>query len=270
MSFRLGDFRSQIDPKLLQKKGRGMRNDGRADDALRPVVITPGFNKHAEGSALIEVGDTRVLCTVSVEERVPHFLKGEGEGWVTAEYGMLPRSTTTRSQREASRGRPSGRTYEIQRLIGRSMRAVIDMAKLGERTLWLDCDVIQADGGTRTASITGGFVALVLALQHLKKKKKAFGELPLSDFVAATSVGKIGGAILLDLDYSEDSTAEVDMNVVKTGSGAFIEIQGTAEGNPFSDEEMQHLLAAADKGIKALIGKQRQVLGDVELLKPKS
>ena len=248
-----------------------MRHDGRADDELRPVVITPGFNKHAEGSALIEVGDTRVACTVSIDERVPQFLKGKGEGWITAEYGMLPRATTTRSQREASRGRPSGRTYEIQRLIGRSMRAVIDMAKLGERTLWLDCDVIQADGGTRTASITGGFVALVLALQHLrKKKKKGFGQLPLTDFVAATSVGKVGGEIKLDLDYSEDSSAEVDMNVVKTGNGAFIEIQGTAEDAPFSEEEMHGLLGAADKGIKELVAKQREILGDVELLKPKS
>lgn len=247
-----------------------MRHDGRADDELRPVVITPGFNKHAEGSALIEVGDTRVACTVSIEERVPQFLKGKGEGWITAEYGMLPRATTTRSQREASRGRPSGRTYEIQRLIGRSMRAVIEMSKLGERTLWLDCDVIQADGGTRTASITGGFVALVLALQRLKNKKKAFGKLPLTDFVAATSVGKVGGEIKLDLDYSEDSSAEVDMNVVKTGNGAFIEVQGTAEDAPFSEEEMHGLLGAADKGIKTLVEKQREVLGDVELLKPTS
>jgi len=246
-----------------------MRHDGRAADELRPVVITPGFNKHAEGSALIDVGDTRVSCTVSIEERVPQFLKGKGEGWITAEYGMLPRATTTRSQREASRGRPSGRTYEIQRLIGRSMRAVIDMAKLGERTLWLDCDVLQADGGTRTASITGGFVALVLALQHLRKKKKV-GQLPLTDFVAATSVGKVGGEIKLDLDYSEDSSAEVDMNVVKTGNGAFIEIQGTAEDAPFSEEEMHGLLGAADKGIKELVAKQREILGDVELLKPKS
>ncbi len=246
-----------------------MRHDGRAADELRPVVITPGFNKHAEGSALIDVGDTRVSCTVSIEERVPQFLKGKGEGWITAEYGMLPRATTTRSQREASRGRPSGRTYEIQRLIGRSLRAVIDMAKLGERTLWLDCDVLQADGGTRTASITGGFVALVLALQHLRKKKKV-GKLPLTDFVAATSVGKVGGEIKLDLDYSEDSSAEVDMNVVKTGNGAFIEIQGTAEDAPFSEEEMHGLLGAADKGIKELVAKQREILGDVELLKPKS
>jgi len=269
MSFRLGDLRSQIDPKLLEKKGPRMRNDGRADDELRPVVITPGFNKHAEGSALIEVGDTRVLCTVSVEERLPQFLKGKGEGWITAEYGMLPRSTTTRSQREAARGRPSGRTYEIQRLIGRSMRAVIDMAKLGERTLWLDCDVIQADGGTRTASITGGFVALVLALQHLKKKR-AVKELPITDFVAATSVGKIGGEIKLDLDYSEDSSAEVDMNVVKTGNGEFIEIQGTAEDSPFTEKELHSLLETADKGIKALVAKQREVLGDVQLLKPNS
>jgi ribonuclease PH len=261
VSFRLGDFRSQIDPKLLQKKGRRMRHDGRADDELRRVLISPGFNKHAEGSALIEVGDTRVVCTVSIEERVPQFLKGKGEGWITAEYGMLPRATTTRSQREASRGRPSGRTYEIQRLIGRSMRAVIDMAKLGERTLWLDCDVIQADGGTRTASITGGFVALVLALQHLKKNKKAFEQLPLGDFVAATSVGRIGGEIKLDLDYSEDSSAEVDMNVVKTGDGRFIEVQGTAEGQPFPRAALDALLDLADQGIRALNLLQQEVIG---------
>jgi ribonuclease PH len=245
-----------------------MRNDGRAPDELRPVTITPRFIKHAEGSALIEVGDTKVVCTVSVEDRVPPFLKGGGEGWVTSEYGMLPRSTTTRSQREASRGKPSGRTHEIQRLIGRSLRAVVDAKALGERTLWVDCDVIQADGGTRTASITGAFVALVDALRHLKKQG-LFAELPLVDFVAATSVGKVGGEVLLDLNYEEDSKAEVDMNVVKTGRGLFVELQGTAEHTPFSEEEMKALMAAADKGIQELIVIQRRIVGDDVLKKPK-
>src|SRR5439155_367098 len=216
-------------------------------DELRPVTITPRFIKHAEGSVLIEVGDTRVVCTVSVEDRVPPFLKGGGEGWITSEYGMLPRSTTTRSQREASRGKPSGRTHEIQRLIGRSLRAVVDMKALGERTLWVDCDVIQADGGTRTASITGAFVALVDALRHMKKLGH-FAELPLLDFVAATSVGKVGSEVLLDLNYEEDSKADVDMNVVKTGRGLFVEVQGTAEHSPFSEEERRSRLGAADKG----------------------
>ena len=244
-----------------------MRSDGRAADELRRVSITPNFIKHAEGSTLIEVGDTKVCCTVSVEEKVPPFLKGKGEGWVTAEYGMLPRATTTRTQREASKGKPSGRTQEIQRLVGRSLRAVVDMKALGERTLWVDCDVIQADGGTRTASITGAFVALVLALRTLKQKN-AFGELPLFDFVAATSVGKVGGQIYLDLKYDEDSAAEVDMNVVKTGRGQFVEVQGTAEASPFGDDDLMSLLAAADKGIQELIEAQRKVLGDVALKKP--
>jgi ribonuclease PH len=269
MGFRLGDFRSQIDPALLQGRGRNMRSDGRALDQLRPVTITPRYIKHAEGSALIEVGDTRVACTVSVEEKVPQFLKGKGEGWITSEYGMLPRATATRTQREAARGRQSGRTQEIQRLIGRSLRAVVDMRALGERTLYVDCDVIQADGGTRTASITGSFVALVDALRHLKAHG-AFGELPVTDFVAATSVGKIGDAILLDLKYDEDSKAAVDMNVVKTGRGLFVEVQGTAEGKPFDDTELASLLAAADKGIQDLIAIQRKVLGDVPLYKPKA
>jgi ribonuclease PH len=268
VSFRIGDFKRQIDPALLKREGSKMRIDGRAPDELRPVTITPRFMKHAEGSALIEVGETKVVCTVSVEERVPPFLKGGGEGWITSEYGMLPRATTTRSQREATRGRPSGRTHEIQRLIGRSLRAVVDMKKLGERTLWIDCDVLQADGGTRTASITGSFVALVDALRHLKKQG-LFDELPLLDFVAATSVGKFGGEVLLDLNYEEDSKAEVDMNVVKTGRGLFVELQGTAEHTAFSEDEMKALMAAADKGIQQLIAVQKNVLGEVVLKKEK-
>ena len=267
MGFRIGDFKLQIDPKLLEK-GRNMRSDGRAPDQLRPVTVTPRFNKHAEGSALIEVGDTKVVCTVSVEDRVPPFLKGKGEGWITSEYGMLPRATSTRSQREASKGHPSGRTHEIQRLIGRSLRTVVDLKALGEKTLWIDCDVLQADGGTRTAAITGSFVALVEALRHMKKQG-VFIELPILDFVAATSVGKVGSEILLDLNYEEDSKAAVDMNIVKTGSGQFVEIQGTAEDAPFSEEELAALMAAADKGIRELIAIQRKVLGEVPLKKPK-
>jgi len=268
MSFRIGDFKLQIDPALLKKQGKKMRREGRAGDQIRPVAITPRYIKHAEGSALIEVGDTRVVCSVSIENRVPQFLKGQGQGWITAEYGMLPRATTTRSEREATRGKASGRTHEIQRLIGRSLRAVVDTKALGERTLWVDCDVIQADGGTRTASITGAFVALVEALRQLKKQG-AVTELPLLDFVAATSVGKLGDEILLDLDYEEDSSADVDMNVVKTGRGRFVELQGTAEEHPFSDEELGLLLAAADKGIRELIALQKTVLGEVPLMKPK-
>ena len=266
MGFRIGDFKGQIDSSLLKREGRTMRSDGRAPDQLRPVTLTRGYTKHAEGSVLIEVGDTKVVCTVSVEERVPPFLKGKGEGWVTAEYGMLPRATTTRSQRESSRGGASGRTHEIQRLIGRSLRAVVDLRALGERTLWVDCDVIQADGGTRTAAITGAFVALVDAVRHLKKQG-TISALPVVDFVAATSVGKVGEAVLLDLRYDEDSSAEVDMNVVKTGRGRFIELQGTAEQQPFDDAELAALLAAADKGIGELIAFQKKALGDVELKK---
>jgi ribonuclease PH len=243
MGFRIGDFKQQIDPAVLPS-GKRARGDGRAPDQLRPVTITNRFTKHAEGSVLIEVGDTKVICTVSVEDRVPQFLKGKGEGWITSEYGMLPRSTTTRVQRESTKGMPSGRTQEIQRLIGRSLRAVVDMKALGERTLWVDCDVIQADGGTRTASITGAFVALVDALRHMKERGM-FSELPLLDFVAATSVGKVKGEILLDLAYEEDSCAEVDMNIVKTGRGRFVELQGTAEQTPFDDAEMARLLRKA-------------------------
>jgi ribonuclease PH len=268
LTFRISDFKPQIDPALLKVQGKIPRTNGRAPDQLRPVTITPRFSKHAEGSALIEVGDTRVVCTVSIEERVPPFLKGKGEGWITSEYGMLPRATTTRTQREASQGRPSGRTQEIQRLIGRALRAVVDMKALGERTLWVDCDVIQADGGTRTASITGGFVALVEALRHLKKQG-SLNELPVTDFVAATSVGKIGEELRLDLAYEEDSAAEVDMNIVKTGRGGFVEVQGTAEAAPFSEEELKGLMALADKGIKELVAIQRKALGEVELKKPK-
>ena len=268
MSFRIGDFKLQIDPALLKREGRTMRSDGRAADQIRPVTIQPRCSKHAEGSALIEVGDTRVICTVSIEDRVPPFLKGHGEGWITSEYGMLPRATSTRTQRESSKGRPSGRTHEIQRLIGRSLRTVVDLKAMGEKTLWIDCDVLQADGGTRTAAITGSFVALVEALRHMKKQG-AFIELPLLDFVAATSVGKVGSEILLDLNYEEDSKAAVDMNIVKTGSGQFVEIQGTAEDAPFSEAELAALMAAADKGIQELIAIQRKVLGEVPLKKPK-
>jgi ribonuclease PH len=268
VSFRIGDFRQKIDPALLKRGGKGMRQDGRARDEMRPVKITPGFSKHAEGSALIEVGDTRVICTVSVEERVPPFLKGKGEGWITSEYGMLPRATSTRSQREAARGGASGRTHEIQRLIGRSLRAIVDMSALGERTLWVDCDVIQADGGTRTAAITGALVALVEALRHMKKQG-SFAELPLLDFVAATSVGKVGDEVLLDLAYEEDSRAHVDMNVVKTGRGRYVELQGTAEKTPFGDDELRELLHAADKGIQELISLQKKALGEVTLKTPK-
>jgi ribonuclease PH len=267
MGFRLGDFRSQIDPALLAGREKRTRSDARAPLELRPVKLTTGFTKHAEGSALIEVGETRVCCTVSVEEKVPQFLKGKGEGWITSEYGMLPRATSTRTQRESSRGRPSGRTQEIQRLIGRSLRAVVDLKSLGERTLWIDCDVLQADGGTRTASITGAFVALVLALRKLQEQR-GFTELPLTDFVAATSVGRIKGEVYLDLNYEEDSSAEVDMNIVKTGRGQFVEIQGTAEGAPFAEEELHRLMAAAGKGIQELIEIQRATLGDVPLKRP--
>jgi len=262
VSFRLSDFKQQIDPSVL-KREPGERADGRGPLVLRPVRFTTGYLKHADGSCLVEFGDTRVVCSLSVEEKVPPFLKGKGEGWVTAEYGMLPRATTTRTQREASKGAPSGRTHEIQRLIGRSLRAVVDMKALGERTLWADCDVIQADGGTRCASITGAFVALVEALRKMRRAG-TLPELPVLDYVAAVSVGKVGDAILLDLNYEEDSTAHVDMNVVKTGRGRFVEVQGTAEGQPFTEDEMRELMAAADKGIRELVALQRKALGDFE------
>jgi ribonuclease PH len=262
VSFRVGDFKERIDPSVL-KREKGVRADGRGPADLRPVRFTTGYLKHADGSCLVEVGDTRVVCAVSVEDRVPPFLKGKAEGWVTAEYGMLPRATTTRSPREAAKGAPSGRTHEIQRLIGRSLRAVVDAKGLGEKTFWVDCDVIQADGGTRCASITGAFVALVEALRKLRRAG-SLADLPVTDYVAAVSVGKVGEAILLDLNYEEDSSAHVDMNIVKTGRGRFVEVQGTAEGQPFSEDEMRELMAAADKGIKELLLLQRKALGDFE------
>jgi ribonuclease PH len=239
-----------------------MRLDRRQPDELRPTTITPHYVLHAEGSVLIEVGRTRVICTASVEERVPPFLRNSGKGWVTAEYGMLPRATTTRTQREASAGKVGGRTQEIQRLIGRSLRSVTRLAEVGERTIWVDCDVIQADGGTRTASITGGFVALALAL-HKMKEQGLLGSIPLDDYVAATSVGRVDGEPLLDLSYDEDSRAEVDMNVIKTGGGRFIEVQGTAEGPPFERRTLDALLVLADAGIGRLVEIQRMVVGHV-------
>lgn len=235
------------------------RRGGRAADELRAVRITPNFTKYAEGSVLMEMGETRVICTASVEEKVPPFLRNTGRGWVTAEYAMLPRATDSRTARETSRGGPSGRTQEIQRLIGRSLRAVTAMNKLGERTVTVDCDVIQADGGTRTASITGGFVALALALHRLKEEGR-LDVLPLSDYVAAISVGIVSGTARLDLDYGEDSKADVDMNVVKTGAGFFIEVQGTAETGPFSQEQMDRMLELANVGTRQLVEAQTKLL----------
>jgi ribonuclease PH len=233
----------------------------RAADALRPVKMTRSFTMHAEGAVLVEFGQTRVLCTCSVEDRVPGFLKGRGQGWLTAEYGMLPRSTHTRMDREAARGKQSGRTQEIQRLIGRALRAVVDLSLLGERTLQIDCDVLQADGGTRTASITGAYVAVVDALGAMRKQGMLAAEInPLRDSVAAVSVGIIGGVPMLDLDYGEDSSAHTDMNVVMTGAGGFVEVQGTAEGAPFSHAELQRLLALATSGIAELTRLQHAAL----------
>ncbi len=236
-----------------------MRPSQRQPDQLRPIRITRHYTKHAEGSVLIECGDTKVICTASVEEKVPGFLKGKNQGWLTAEYGMLPRSTNTRIDREAARGKQSGRTQEIQRLIGRSLRAVVDLGKLGERTLHIDCDVIQADGGTRTASITGSFVAVHDAMHYLVKQGLLAAS-PLREHVAAISVGIYQGQPVLDLDYLEDSDCDTDMNIVMTGSGGFVEIQGTAEGAPFSHTEMTSLLALADKGIRELIHAQKAAL----------
>ncbi|MGH9331057.1 MAG: ribonuclease PH [Vicinamibacterales bacterium] len=237
-----------------------MRPSKRAPDELRRVTLERGYSKHAEGSCLVRFGDTHVLCTASLAEQLPAWLRGSGKGWVTAEYGMLPRATTTRTQREASQGKVGGRTQEIQRLIGRSLRSVTRLTEIGERTIWVDCDVIQADGGTRTASITGGFVALALALQKMKEQG-LLGAIPLDDYVAATSVGRVDGEPLLDLAYDEDSRAEVDMNVIKTGAGRFIEVQGTAEGPPFERRTLDALLALADAGIARLVEIQREVVG---------
>jgi len=235
------------------------RFQDRPADSLRPVRITRGFTRHAEGSVLVEFGETRVLCTASVEEKVPAFLKGKGSGWVTAEYGMLPRATHTRGSREAATGKQSGRTQEIQRLVGRSLRAVTDLGALGERQVTLDCDVLQADGGTRCAAITGAMVALADAVAFLKAKGLVTRE-PLRDFVAAVSVGIVGGVACLDLDYAEDSACDTDMNVVMTGSGGFVEVQGTAEGAPFTRAEMDALLALAAKGIGGIVAMQRAAL----------
>ncbi|WP_263145996.1 ribonuclease PH [Pseudomonas sp. RIT-PI-AD] len=239
------------------------RPSGRAADQLRPIRITRHYTKHAEGSVLVEFGDTKVICTASVESGVPRFLKGQGQGWLTAEYGMLPRSTGERNQREASRGKQGGRTLEIQRLIGRSLRAALDMTKLGDNTIYLDCDVIQADGGTRTASITGAMVALADALNVLKKRGAIKGgQSPLKQMVAAVSVGMYQGEPVLDLDYLEDSAAETDLNVVMTEAGGFIEIQGTAEGEPFQPEQLNAMLALAQKGVAELFELQRAALAD--------
>ncbi|MGF1527019.1 MAG: ribonuclease PH [Candidatus Competibacterales bacterium] len=237
-----------------------MRPSGRAPDELRPVHIQRQYNKHAEGSVLISYGDTQVICTASVEERVPPFLKGSGGGWVTAEYGMLPRATHTRNLREAARGKQGGRTLEIQRLIGRSLRAAVDLQSLGDRTITLDCDVIQADGGTRTASITGGFVALAEAVRHLLVKR-AITRNPLHGQVAAVSVGIYRGTPVLDLDYAEDAEAETDMNLVLNDAGAFVEIQGTAEGHAFRKSELDAMLELGCKGIDLLLQRQREILG---------
>jgi ribonuclease PH len=240
------------------------RSDNRAPDQMRRVNIVKDFISSAEGSCLIEVGNTRVICTASVEETVPAWMRNLGKGWVTSEYGMIPRSTLTRTAREAARGKQSGRTQEIQRLIGRSLRAVVDLKKLGERTVWVDCDVIQADGGTRTASITGAFVALGIALGKLVEAR-TLSAVPLRDYVAATSVGIVDGEILLDLAYEEDSRAEVDMNFVMTGSGKMIEIQATAEQVPFDDEQLQKMLALAKKGVGDLVRKQQEILGNLKV-----
>jgi ribonuclease PH len=235
------------------------RHLDRPADALRPVRITRGFTRHAEGSVLVEFGETRVLCTASVEEKVPSFLKGRGSGWVTAEYGMLPRATHTRGAREAAAGKQSGRTQEIQRLVGRALRSVVDLGALGERQVTIDCDVLQADGGTRCASITGAMVALADAVAWLKAKGLVARD-PFRDFVAAVSVGIVAGVPCLDLDYAEDSSCDTDMNVVMTGSGGFVEVQGTAEGAPFSRAEMDALLALAGKGIAEIVAMQKDSL----------
>jgi len=240
------------------------RQFGRTFDELRTVRITPSYTRYAEGSVLIEVGNTQVICTASIDERVPIFLRGQNKGWVTAEYSMLPRATESRTQREGrGSGNLSGRTQEIQRLIGRSLRAVVQFNRMGERTIYLDCDVIQADGGTRTAAITGAFVALVLAFRKLYNNGKIAAPLPVTDYVAAVSVGILNGQPMLDLAYDEDSKAEVDMNVVKTGSGEFIEIQGTAESKPFNKDQMNVMLDLASAGIERLVEQQRAILGDL-------
>lgn len=244
-----------------------MRGNGRKKNELRDVRITRGYLKNPEGCVLIEVGETKVICAVSIEDKVPPFLRGKNKGWITAEYGMLPRSTNERMTRESSKGRLGGRTHEIQRLIGRSLRAVVDLEALGERTVWIDCDVIQADGGTRTASITGAFVAMVEAFLFAKKKGM-IDKIPVKDYLAAVSVGKVNGEIMVDLSYEEDSSAEVDMNIVMTGSGNFVEIQGTAEFSSFTREELDEILLLAKRGTKGLIKLEKEALGSLYDPKP--
>jgi len=244
---------------LLYKGGKLVRSDDRPATALRPAEIIPDFVSSAEGSALIRLGETQVICTASVEDTVPQFMKGMGKGWITSEYAMIPRATESRTPREVTRGRPAGRTMEIQRLIGRSLRAVMDLERLGERTIWIDCDVIRADGGTRTASITGSLVALGLALQKLVANQ-ILPCIPLRDYVAAISVGIVSGEVLLDLDYAEDSNAEVDMNIVMTGAGQLVEVQATAEGRAFGRDELNKLIDAARPAIEKLVALQKSVL----------
>ncbi|WP_018752296.1 ribonuclease PH [Paenibacillus sanguinis] len=241
-----------------------MRSHGREANERRSMNLTMNINKYAEGSVYIEVGDTKVMCTATVEEKVPMFMKGQGKGWVTAEYSMLPRATQTRNQRESARGKQSGRTMEIQRLIGRSLRSVVNLHALGERSVTIDCDVLQADGGTRTTSITGAFIAMALAM-HKISQKHALPVFPITDYLASVSVGIVGDHPLLDLNYEEDSKAKVDMNVVMTGTGQFVEIQGTGEENPFSRTELDAMLALAEKGIQEMIGQQREALGAIAL-----
>ena len=239
-----------------------MRPAGRSNNQVRPVTLTRNYTKHAEGSVLVEFGDTKVLCTASIEEGVPRFLKGQGQGWITAEYGMLPRSTHTRNAREAAKGKQGGRTMEIQRLIARALRAAVDLKALGEFTITLDCDVLQGDGGTRTASVTGGFVALVLAFRKLIEKG-TIQEMPVSTFVSGISAGVVGGVPMLDLQYSEDSKADVDLNCIMDGNGNIIELQGTGEGRPFTLDETQKLLELCRKGNELLQAKQKEILGDL-------
>lgn len=243
--------------------GAGLgRIDGRRRDQIRPVKVTRGFTKHAEGSVLIEMGDTKVICTASIEEKVPPFLKGKGTGWVTAEYAMLPRATHDRSPRESVKGKQGGRTLEIQRLVGRALRAVIDTGRLGERTIWIDCDVIQADGGTRTASITGSFIALADAVAVLRKKDLVKVN-PLTDYLAAISIGKVGGQVMVDLAYEEDSHAEVDLNLVMTGAGQYVEVQGTAEKTPFNKKDMDEFLDLGWGAIRELVELQKSLIGSL-------
>jgi ribonuclease PH len=254
---------SQENRDVMSGSSGMVRADGRRKDQIRPVKVTRNFIKHAEGSVLIEMGDTKVICTASVEEKVPPFLKGKGTGWVTAEYSMLPRSTHERTPRESVKGKQGGRTLEIQRLVGRALRAVTGMEQLGERSIWIDCDVIQADGGTRTAAITGSFIALADALTALKNRG-LIKKRPLSDYLAAISVGKVGGEIMVDLAYTEDSMADVDMNLVMTGRGQFVEIQGTAERTPFAKQDMDGFLAHGWSAIQTLTALQRDLIGSLD------